>query len=187
MIITAAFSVAISAFPAAATSVLDQSNTTPDDLLSIINEGCTYVAQTFTAGVSGSLTGVNIDVRSTPDAHPLRVVIRDARNDRPLGSPLGIRNMRRPQAPLSRLIVFHEEIPVVAGQHYAIQVSYRAAGVGPGVFLGRGDWHGGSGNQYLDGRSLSGDCSFGDTGFWHVMPISDDLHFRTYVEPAPRP
>jgi hypothetical protein len=173
----------VAAPPAAAMPILDQSNTTPDDLLSVINEGCTRVAQTFTAGVSGTLTGVNIDVRSSPDARPLRVVIRPASNDRPLGSPLGVRNLRRPQAPLTRLVAFDEEIPMVAGQQYAIQVNYRRAEAG--VSPGHGDWQGGSGNQYLGGRSFSGGCSFGDTGFWHVMPISDDLHFRTYVEPAP--
>jgi hypothetical protein len=176
--------VVLSAPPAAALPVLDQSFDNPDGLAAAINEGCKYVVQTFTAGVTGTLSGVNVNVISRRDASPLRIAIRDATSGRPKGSPIGIRNLAEPQARLSRLIAFGEEIPVVAGHQYAIQVSY--LGAEPGFGAGQGSWAGGTGNQYLGGRILFGECPFrGGAPFWHVEDLSFDLHFRTYVEPAP--
>jgi hypothetical protein len=171
------------ALPATATSVLDQSFTTPDDLFSAIGEGCTYIAQTFTAGVTGTLTGVNIDVQANPDAPPLRVVIRRTHNGSPLGTPLGVRSLAYPKAPLSRLIAFDEGISVVAGRLYAIQVNFRGVEAGSG---GQGGWDGAIDDHYLGGRAMGGDCpSYGDPGFWDVTASPYDLHFRTYVEPTP--
>ncbi len=172
------------ALPATATSVLDQSFTTPDDLFAAIGEGCTYQAQTFTAGVTGTLTGVNIDVQANPDAPPLRVVIRRTHNGAPLGTPLGVRSLAYPKAPLSRLIAFEDGIPVVAGRLYAIQVNFR--GVRAGAGSGAGGWDGAIDNHYLGGRAMAGDCpGYGDPGFWDIASSPYDLHFRTYVEPTP--
>ena len=180
--ISVMLSVALSASPAAAMPVLDQSYTSPGDLFMVINEACTYAAQTFTAGVTGTLTGVNIDVQSSPDAPPLRVAIREAVNNRPSGTPLGVQYLADPTAPLSRLVTFDQAIGVVAGHHYAIVVKYRGAEAEAGGSLG--GWVGGMNNQYLRGLAVSGDCSgFGGPGFWQLWP-SYDLHFRTYVEPT---
>ena len=179
------FSVVLAAPPATAMPVLDQSFTAPDDLSGTINDGCKYLAQTFTAGVIGMLTGVNVNVISRRDAPPLRIAIRDATNDRPQGPPLGIRYQTQRRVRLfGRLIGFSERIPVVAGHRYAIQLNYGGAEPTPGV--GLGSWAGGTGNHYLGGRMLAADCpAYGDTRFWHVEDISFDLHFRTFVEPAP--
>jgi hypothetical protein len=174
-------SVALSESPAAAVPVLDQSFTSPGSLFMVINEACTYAAQTFTAGVTGTLTGVRIDVQSNPDAPPLRVAIRKAVYNRPSGAPLGVQYLADPDAPLSRLITFDQQIGMLAGHHYAIVVKYRGAEAGVGGSMG--GWDGGADNEYVRGRAVSGDCSgFGGPGFWHVWP-SYDLHFRTYVEP----
>jgi hypothetical protein len=174
----------LSAAPAEAMPVVDQSYTTPGHLLAVINEGCKYVAQSFTVGVSGTLTGVNIDVQSAREVvPPLRVVIRRSRHNRPLGPPLGVRSLADPRAPLTRLIAFDEAIPVVAGEHYAIQVNYQGAEPGAGHSLGA--WDGGTDNGYVGGLAIFGDCpGYGGT-FWYVLDPSYDLHFRTYVEPAP--
>lgn len=45
-----------------AQTVVDQSFTSPNNLGAAINECCAFVAQTFTAGLSGTLAGVNINV-----------------------------------------------------------------------------------------------------------------------------
>jgi deazaflavin-dependent oxidoreductase (nitroreductase family) len=55
MMLSVALPVALSAGPAEATPVLDQSFTTPTNLGAGLNQGCKYVAQTFTAGVTGTL------------------------------------------------------------------------------------------------------------------------------------
>ena len=84
---------------------------------------------------------------------------------------------------MSRLIGFIQQIPVVAGQRYAIVVSFK--GAEPGYGHGLGEWLGATGNLYSRGQHLSGECpTYGDPGFWHVWPDGYDLHFRTYVDPA---
>lgn len=164
--------------------VLDQSYTEPDGVGAAINEGCRYIAQTFTAGLTGTLTGVNVDILSRRDAPPLRITIRHAMNDRPQGAPLGIRYQAQRRVRLfGSPIAFSEEISVVAGQRYAIQVNYGGAELGSGWL---GSWAGGAGNGYLGGRKLGGDCpTYGGTGFWHAEDPFVDLHFRTFVDPAP--
>jgi hypothetical protein len=54
---------------------LDQSFVAPFDLLADINDCCRFIAQTFTAGLTGTLAGVNMDVGSD-STFPLHVVIR---------------------------------------------------------------------------------------------------------------
>lgn len=173
--------------PAAATPVVDQSFTSPYNLGANINEGCKYIGQSFTAGMTGNLTAVNLDQRSirSDGTPPLRVAIRTVANNKPYGDPLGFRYLYYPQAPLSRLITFRQEIPVVAGQQYAIVVSYRGSEPGAGQALGF--WYGATGDPYPGGRMFAGQCpSYSYTGFWYVSTgwASYDLHFRTYVEPA---
>jgi hypothetical protein len=165
--------------PAAATKMLDQSFTTGYNLGAWIGDGCEFVAQTFTAGITGALTGVNIDVESIPGAPPLRVVIRTGTRGRPSGPPLAVRYLSNPQAPLSRLIAFAQPIPVVAGQQYAIQVNYR----GVKSRTEAGWWKGVAGDPYPGGQMLAGNCSDQPTPFW-FSSVPSDVHFRTYVEPA---
>ena len=55
--------------------VIDQSFTSPSDLSAFINECCAFVAQTFTAGLTGTLDGVYIDVGSNNSPFPLHVAI----------------------------------------------------------------------------------------------------------------
>jgi hypothetical protein len=171
--------------PAAlATPVVDQSHTTTlptSSLSAAINEGCKYMAQTFTAGITGTLTGVNLSIDSNPGAPPMRVAIRAVLNGVPYGAPLSVRYLFNPEAPLSRLITFPQQIPVVAGGSYAIVVSYKGS-----LGHGWGWWDGSTGDLYLRGRNISGECpSYSTPRFWYWWPKSFDLHFRTYVEPAP--
>jgi hypothetical protein len=164
----------ISAVPAAAVPIVDQSFTTPDNLAESIRGPGYYVAQTFTAGITGNLTGVNIDVNGL-SAPPLRVVIRTAPDGKPSGKALAIRYLPRDgQFPLSRLITFNGPIPVTAGMQYAIQLNY--AGV-----TGGGSWDGARGNVYAGGWELW--HAPAAQPYWLVNP-DEDLHFRTYVDPA---
>jgi hypothetical protein len=169
--------------PAVASPVVDQSFTTPWDLGANVNDACKFIGQSFTAGITGTLTGVNIDLNSRPNSSALRVAIRTASGDIPFGDPLAVRYLADPQAPLTRLITFGHAIPVVAGRQYAIVVSYRG-GQTRGI-NGIGTWGGATGDAYAAGRPLSGKCN-GTSRFWSFTSTSTpyDLHFRTYVESA---
>jgi hypothetical protein len=169
--------------PAYAAPVLDQSFTAPDDLANIINEGCRLAAQTFTAGVTGTLAGVNIDVRSFYPTYPLRVAIRTARGGNPTSTFLGVALLKKDNnAPLSRLITFPTTVSVSAGRSYAIVVNYK--GAVPGAGQGQGYWRGATGNVYTRGHLLGGECpSYGGTAYWHPFPTYD-VHFRTFVDPS---
>jgi hypothetical protein len=161
-------------------------------------DACPYIAQTFTAGVTGTLAGVNVEVHSIDGAPPLRVAIRSTLYGRPYGDPLGYRYLWDPDAPLSRLITFARRIPVVAGQRYAIVVSYKGAkGADPDHWYGV--WNGGFGpdesvydhvsgyDYYPGGRWWAGGCANRNPGFWSTNTWWNrylDLHFRTYVEPS---
>jgi hypothetical protein len=181
--------IALLATPAEATPVVDQEFTqvTNVGVTAVINSGCKYVGQSFTAGLSGTLTSVNIEVTSHAGAPPLRVAIRAMRWGKPFGDPLGFRYLKYPQAPLSRSITFAQQIPLVAGEHYAIVVSYKGAQPAPGP--GLGSWAGAGTlsppDLYPRGRMFLGDCpTYGLPTLWNFDPGLSlyDLHFRTFVE-----
>lgn len=68
---------AVMVTPAQAAPIVDQSFTSGSDLGASINDCWVFVAQTFTAGVTGTLAGVNIDVLGfDPALFPLDVAIR---------------------------------------------------------------------------------------------------------------
>ncbi len=105
--------------PCHAVPLLDQSFTTPSNLGGVINECCAFIAQTYTAGLSGALVGVNIDVQSS-SSFPLHVAVRRVTRGVPNALLLGETTLSSSSAPLSLLITFPEEIEQVGGAQYAI-------------------------------------------------------------------
>jgi hypothetical protein len=157
---------------------LDQSFTSPTDLGADINECCRFVAQTFTAGLTGTLGAVTIEVGST-SGFPLHVAVRTVIDGVPSTTVLGETTLRSSSAPLSLLITFPQEIHIAAGGQYAIVVNYEGAPP-PGPGQSQGIWAGATGDRYaagalyfsvLDGISWSG----GEA----------DVHFQTYVNVEP--
>jgi len=57
---------ALCVIPTARADTLDQSNTAVGSLQAEVNEGVLFVAQTFTAGITGDLTRIQIDLSSQP-------------------------------------------------------------------------------------------------------------------------
>ncbi len=154
---------------------LDQSFTSPFDLGADINECCRFIAQTFTAGLTGTLGGVNIDVGST-SVFPLHVAIRTVIDGVPSTTVLGETTLSSSSAPLSLLITFPQVIHITAGVQYAIVVNYESAPPpGPNQF--QGIWGGAGGDQYPGGALY---FSFLDGISWFGLGFGD-LHFRTYV------
>lgn len=167
----------------AGASIIDQSFTSPTDLGADINEGFAFVGQTYTAGLTGTLAGVSVDiVEFSPNSFPLDVQIRTVMNGLPTTTILG--ETSTTAFSLADIIPFPETIPQVAGTEYAIVVDFLGAPPpGPGQSVGV--WGGASGDLYP-----RGDLVFSsDEGMtWLNLGGGGDVHFITFVNtPVPEP
>jgi len=165
---------------AAATPTLsptvDQSFTSPTNLYGNINEGDRFIAQTFTAGLTGNLAGVNIHVESSSE-FLLHVAIRAVTGGVPSSTVLGETTLSSSSAPLSLFITFPQPVNIVTGVQYAIVVNYEGAPP-PGPGQVQGFWMGAIGDLYTGGDVYA---SYLDGISWSWFQ-GDDLHFRTYVD-----
>ena len=142
---------------------LDQSFTPHIDLGCHINEGTAFVAQTYTAGLSGILSGVRLNVlpkaslnsQAVFAIYPLRVAIRQVQRGFPGTTILGEVTVPDGSAPPERLITFPYPILQEAGAQYAIVVNYGEAPAA-GVGRGSGTWYGSTGDQYPLGELFYG-------------------------------
>jgi hypothetical protein len=162
-------------------STIDQSFISGGGSLgTFINECCKFVAQTYTAGLTGTLAGIEIDVSSSL-AFPLDVQIQSVAGGIPTGIILGDMTLGSSSSLLSSLITFPQLIPQVAGTQYAIVVDYPTApfvvgGSGQGV----GGWGGGTGNPYPGGQDLMFlGTSWTDGG--GIGSAGFASHFQTFV------
>jgi hypothetical protein len=159
-------------------AVLDQEFVMPDGLTGLINEGFTFVGQTYTASLTGTLAGVNIDVSEFDRGNfPLRVAIHEVLAGVPTSTVLSETVLASQSAFLTDFIEFPETILQVTGNQYAIVVNY----VGANGIGALGAWIGGTENRYLGGQHVSSN----DTITWDTFAeyASFDLHFRTFVLP----
>jgi hypothetical protein len=154
----------------------DQSYTAPGNAAVAFTGPSQYVAQTFTAGLTGALTGVSIDVASG-EVGELYVRVVGVTDGVPNGTVLGERFLWTPSlepissAPLSYVVEF-APIYVTAGTQYAIVVNYTWDGTD-------GTWSGGEGDPYPRGSVFLGD-EYTLTQ-WTPAQAGLDLHFRTFV------
>lgn len=160
---------------------LDQSFTAPQNLFSMINEGFRYIAQTFTAGMTGTLAGINIDVEGY-GVYPLHVAVHSVTGGMPSTTILGETTLISSSAPLSQFITFPGVINIVAGVEYAIVVDYPGAPP-PGPMQAQGYWKGAVGDVYTGGDHYASN----DGSSWYEGGMGFDSHFQTYVFPGPPP
>ncbi len=164
------------------TARLDQSFTTPTDLSAGLYGLPAAEAQSYTAGISGTLQGVAIDVTALDTTLVARIRIESVSGGIPTNVVLGqARASRGGDLSLNTVIPFSTAIPQVAGQQYAILVDYPEAPPFHDGIIEVADWNGATGNAYPAGTLLS---SFDGGATWQSFATDGfDVHFRTFVIP----
>jgi hypothetical protein len=148
---------------------LDQKLLTTSAVTDISN----YMAQTFTAGKTGTLAGVNVSVYVVGGTtYPLHVAIRNLNASGWPSQVLAETTLGTSACPITQLITFPQAVSIVAGTQYAIVLNYPAAGGGYG-----GSWQGATGNAYPGGTALKSS----DGVSWTEVMGGLDQDFRTYV------
>lgn len=159
--------------------VADQSYA-PKTTGNTISNCCSVVAQTYTAGLTGNLAGVALEISSTSDL-PLHVGIRTVSNGEPTSTVLGETTLQTSHTTLSDVIAFPKAIPQEAGTQYAIVVDY-GPGAPPTAMIS--NWEATTQGTYMGGRLLSSN----GTGWTSVINGEEaNARFITFVDAsAPR-
>jgi hypothetical protein len=163
------------------TLIEDQSFTTPTDIhIGFAAVPLTYVAQTFTAGQSGILRAVAIDI-DPGVGRDLRVDIRKVSDGMPTDTVLANRLLSEDELqqlavdPLSYQITM-PDVYVTAGKKYAIVINFNSY---MNDIIPQGKWFGAQGDRYTRGAAFT--AADGPTLTWTREPKGRDLHFRTFV------
>lgn len=134
------------------TAQLDQSFTGPSDLSDGLYGRPVLMAQSYTAGISGALQGVAIDVTAIDPTLVARIQIEAITGGAPSNTVLGqARASKGGDLALTTVIPFTSSIAQVAGQQYAILVDYPEA---PTFFNGiqnTASWNGSDGTPNREG------------------------------------
>lgn len=165
----------------ASTAVLDQSFTSPGDLSDGLYAPPALMAQTYTAGITGTLQGVAIDVTSDT-TFVARIRVETVAGGVPSNTVLGeTQASASGDLSIDTVIPFTTSIPQVAGQQYAIVVDYPAAPPFVNGIENDGSWNGSDGNFYPAGTL----CATFDNGTtWTSYATNGfDVHFQTFVIP----
>jgi hypothetical protein len=171
-----------SACASSGTAALDQSFITGNDLSDGLYGNPVFMAQSYTAGITGTLQGVTLDVSAIDPTLVALIKIEAIANGVPSNVVLG--QARAPKAGdlgFGDRVVFTTSIPQVAGQQYAILVNYPEA---PTFFDGienTASWNGSDGDLYPAGTLLS--TFDGGTTWQSFASDGFDVHFQTFVIP----
>lgn len=161
---------------------LDQSFITGNDLSSGLYGRPVFEAQSYTAGISGTLQGVAIDVSVIDPSQVARIQIEAIVNGIPSNVVLGqARAASGGDLAITTVIPFSTAIPQVAGQQYAILVDYPDAPPFVNGIENTASWNGSDGNLYPAGTLFS---TFNGGTTWQSFASNGfDLHFQTFVIP----
>jgi hypothetical protein len=168
-------------------SIEDQSFTTPTNAsLTLESVGFMRIAQTFTAGITGALHAVSIDLKPTGPDDVLYIVLMGVTNGVPDGTFLADRFLYEAdmQALSNDALSYQIPMPDVyiqAGKQYAIMVGYLGY---PPSAPPTSTWSGATGNLYSGGSAFTA----ANGSYFDWQPVIDpglDLHFRTFVITGP--
>jgi hypothetical protein len=171
-----------SACAPAPSAQVDQSFTTPFDLSAGLYGLPVFEAQSYTAGITGTLQGVALNITAVNPTLSARIQIRAiTAAGVPSNTTLGQTRANPGNLSLSTVIPFSTAIPQVAGQQYAILVDYPEAPPFEDGIIEAADWNGATGNAYAGGTLMS---SFDNGATWQSFAADGfDVHFRTFVLP----
>lgn len=157
-------------FNATAATITDQSFS-GTGLSNAINACCSYIAQTFTAGVTADLTSVSAEIVHNDDL--TLAIYNTGVSGAPETTPLSSLTVSGSGTTLlSEIYSFTSPVSIIAGETYALVASI-ANGAG-------GAWNGANSNGYLGG-SIWGTSDVFD---WRLHYSTYDLNFITYVDSA---
>jgi len=164
------------------TARLDQSFIAPSGLSAGLYGLPASEAQSYTAGISGTLQGVAIDVTALDTSLVARIRIEAVSGGIPTNVVLGqARASGGGDLSINTVIPFSTPIPQVAGQQYAILVDYPEAPPFHDGIIEVADWNGAPDNAYPAGTLLS---TFDGGATWQSFASEGfDVHFRTFVIP----
>jgi hypothetical protein len=167
---------------ASTTAELDQSFITGNDLSAGLYGKPVFEAQSYTAGISGTLQGVAIDVSAIDVTQVARIQIEAIVGGVPSNVVLGqARAASGGDLAISTVIPFSTSIRQVAGQQYAILVDYPDAPPFVNGIENTASWNGSDGNLYSAGTMFS---TFDGGTTWQSFESDGfDLHFQTFVIP----
>jgi hypothetical protein len=161
---------------------LDQSFITGNDVSAGLYGKPVFEAQSYTAGITGTLQGVAIDVSVIDPSQVARVQIEAIVNGVPSNVVLGsARAASGGDLSINTVIPFSTPIAQVAGQQYAILVDYPDAPPFVNGIENTASWNGSDGDLYPKGTLLS---TFDGGATWQSFAADGiDLHFQTFVIP----
>jgi hypothetical protein len=161
---------------------LDQSFITGNDLSAGLYGLPVFEAQSYTAGITGTLQGVAIDVTAIDVHQVARIQIEAIVGGVPSNVVLGTaRAASGGDLAITTVIPFSTSIPQVAGQQYAILVDYPDAPPFVNGIENTASWNGSDGNLYPAGTLFS--TFDGGTTWQSFASDGIDLHFQTFVIP----
>ena len=113
--------------------IVDQSFTAGGDLTTIINESCAYIAQTYKAGLTGTLDSIKIDTGLNGFGDPLSldIQIRSVSGGVPTSTILGETVFAGTPSFSNAISFASQNISQVAGVQYGIVVHYVGAPAPP--------------------------------------------------------
>src|SRR5512140_1480310 len=168
-------------------SPVAQSFNSPELSGAILNQTYLYTAQTFTAGRTGALTAISLEIASWQSS-PLYITIHGVTGGLPNGDilssamlwPDGQGAFVSPE--ITDVIQLWNPVYVTQGTQYAIVVHYW------GLTDAAGIWAGSLGDYNVDYYTRGEAYQTNDESFatWTKADIRHmDLHFQTYVLPNP--
>jgi len=164
------------------TAELDQSFITGNDLSDGLYGKPALMAQSYTAGISGTLQGVAIDVSAIDVTQIARIQIEALAGGIPSNVVLGsARAARGGDLSINTVIPLGGSIPQVAGQQYAILVDYPDAPPFVNGIENTASWNGSDGDLYPAGTMFT--TFDGGTTWQSFASEGFDLHFQTFVIP----
>lgn len=153
----------------------------------------TYFGQSFTAGKTGKLSQVRLEIQDAPQgltSPPLRISVFSAPNGLPASFPLTAVDLVDDHLTLLKPIAFALPIDVVAGDQYLISAHYPSL---THSLYEHSNWMGGSSDGYAGGAAFTGRADQSGSLVWEQLKSSRvpraDFSFETYVdtEPVPEP